>query len=268
MGDNAGGGSTTEALPHSVESTTRGNTTQDSAGGGTGSTTEDLQHSVECTTHGNTAQDSTAFKTTDNDIKEVKQQEDDTEQDKTSPPQRAPGPVEESESLKKMRAELERMRTEDKNREEIAAAKYKEDFRQERNKLEEERIAQGYMFNPDIRDIKSAIADIMKEERVCMLQRQIDALDKEEKQVQEDIDRKYGQLFSTDRKHDLTALANNFFSLPGNAGLPEHITRALTSEEIADLKIVFDMFDVKGRGYSKVFETNILCIAAVFFNSN
>lgn len=222
---------------------------EDKEGGGP--TTDALPNSAENITHDNTTQESAAFKTADNDtVKEEKQQEDDPEQDNTSPPQQAPEPVEESESLKKMRAELERMRVEDKNREEIAAAKYKEDFRHERNKLEEERIAQGYMFNPDIRDIKSAIADIMKEERVCMLQRQIDALDKEEKQVQEEIDRKYGQLFSTDRKHDLTALANNFFSLPGNAGLPEHITRALTSEEIADLKIVFDLFDVKGRGYS------------------
>lgn len=220
---------------------------EDKEGGGP--TTDALPNSAENITHDNKTQDSATFKTADNDTKEEKQQKDDPEQDNTSPPQRAPEHVEESESLKKMRAELERMRVEDKNREEIAAAKYKEDFRHERNKLEEGRIAQGYMFNPDIRDIKSAIADIMKEERVCMLQRQIDALDKEEKQVQEEIDRKYGQLFSTDRKHDLTALANNFFSLPGNAGLPEHITRALTSEEIADLKIVFDLFDVKGRGY-------------------
>lgn len=222
---------------------------EDKEGGGP--TTDALPNSAENITHDNKTQDSATLKTADNDtVKEEKQQEDDPEQDNTSPPQQAPEPVEESESLKKMRAELERMRVEDKNREEIAAAKYKEDFRHERNKLEEGRIAQGYMFNPDIRDIKSAIADIMKEERVCMLQRQIDALDKEEKQVQEEIDRKYGQLFSIDRKHDLTALANNFFSLPGNAGLPEHITRALTSEEIADLKIVFDLFDVKGRGYS------------------
>ena len=157
--------------------------------------------------------------------------------------------AEESESLKKMRAELEKMRREDDRQEEIAAAKYKEDFRKERNKIEEEVKAQGYMFNPDIRDIKGAIADIMKEERVCMLQRQLDALDREEKEMQREIDEKYGLLFSPDSRQDLTALADKFFSLPGNAGLPEHITRSLTSEEIADLKIVFDMFDVKGRGY-------------------
>ena len=165
----------------------------------------------------------------------------------------APSPdqiqAEESESLKKMRAELEKMRREDDRQEEIAAAKYKEDFRKERNKIEEEVKAQGYMFNPDIRDIKGAIADIMKEERVCMLQRQLDSLDREEKEMQREIDEKYGLLFSPDSRQDLTALADKFFSLPGNAGLPEHITRSLTSEEIADLKIVFDMFDVKGRGY-------------------
>ncbi|XP_062575239.1 uncharacterized protein LOC134237160 [Saccostrea cucullata] len=155
----------------------------------------------------------------------------------------------ESESLRKMKEEMEKMRLEDHRKEEIAAAIYKRDFKRERAKIEEETIARGYMFNPDIRDIKGAIAEIMNEERTFMLQRQIDALDKEEKQMQAEIDKKYGLLFSKEGRQNLTDLADKFFSLPGNAGLPEHITRSLTSEEIADLKVVFDMFDVKGKGY-------------------
>jgi hypothetical protein len=172
------------------------------------------------------------------------------QEDKNDANQMSQESKKESESVKKMKDELQKMQQEDERQKEIATAKYKRDFKRERNEIEKEEIAKGYMFNPDIRDIKGAIADIMKEERVCMLQRQIDALDREEQKVQEAINKKYGQLFSKDRRQDLTALADKFFSLPGNAGLPEHITRSLTSEEIADLKIVFDMFDVKGRGYA------------------
>lgn len=120
------------------------------------------------------------------------------------------------------------------------------------------------MFNFDIWDIKSVIVDIMKEECVCMLQRQIDVLDKEEKQVQEEIDWKYGQFFFIDRKYDFIVFVNNFFFLFGNVGFLEYIMCVLMLEEIVDLKIVFDLFDVKGRGYLNVFQINILCIVMFF----
>lgn len=197
---------------------------------------------------GNSKHTSRATDNKPTDDGEIKQ-DGNLKQDKNDPHQTSQESKTESESVKKMKDELQKMQQEDQRQKEIATAKYKRDFKRERSKIEKEVIAKGYMFNPDIRDIKGAIADIMKEERVFMLQRQIDALDKDEQQIQKAIDKKYGMLFSKDRRQDLTALADKFFSLPGNTGLPEHITRSLTSEEIADLKIVFDMFDVKGRGY-------------------
>ena len=49
---------------------------------------------------------------------------------------------------------------------------------------------------------------------------------------------------------DLLALAESFYhgKVKDGDGLPEKVRRELTKKEIEDLKIVFDMFDVKGRG--------------------
>jgi hypothetical protein len=70
----------------------------------------------------------------------------------------------------------------------------------------------------------------------------------ETKKIQKEIDEKYG-LKDKKQGHDLLALTEQFYhgNLKGD-GLPDNIRRELTRSEIKDLKMVFDMFDVKGRG--------------------
>ena len=74
-------------------------------------------------------------------------------------------------------------------------------------------------------------------------------LRKETKALQRAIDEKYG-LKDKKQGHDILALAESFYQgkVKDVDGLPEQVRRELTRSEIQDLKMVFDMFDVKGRG--------------------
>lgn len=74
-------------------------------------------------------------------------------------------------------------------------------------------------------------------------------LQKETDKLKKEIDEKYG-LLSRKEILDIVALADDFYhgKLPDKEGLPREIIRELTNDEIRDLKMVFDMFDVKKRG--------------------
>ena len=71
----------------------------------------------------------------------------------------------------------------------------------------------------------------------------------ETKALQQQIADKHG-LKGKKQGHDLLALAQSFHQgkVKGGDQLPDHVRRELTREEIRDLRMVFDMFDVKGRG--------------------
>ena len=74
-------------------------------------------------------------------------------------------------------------------------------------------------------------------------------LRRETKALQQQIDEKYG-LKQKKQGHDLLALADDFYhgKVKDKDGLPEQVRRELTRAEIEDLRMVFEMFDIKGRG--------------------
>ena len=156
---------------------------------------------------------------------------------------------EESQEIVKIRDELKSMQENDEKQEQLAQERYRREVRKERKRLKEEREAKGIHCNPGVKEVRDAVESINKKERRFLLQRQLDQLDKEEGNIKKRIDDKYGVLFSKDKeKPDLTKLADDFFCLPSDSNLPREVTDKLTHQEISDLREVFDMFDVKGKG--------------------
>ncbi|KAK3097158.1 hypothetical protein FSP39_006925, partial [Pinctada imbricata] len=163
----------------------------------------------------------------------------------------SPQPVsKETESLRLMKKELQTMQDEENRKEEIAKERYQRSVKAERKRIEAEELAKGIHCNPGVKEVREAIKDINEGERKFAMQRKLDELDKETEAIQDKIDAKYGVFFSKDKeKPNLNDLAEGFFTLPGNSNLPSDVTSTLTHSEISDLREVFDLFDVKGKGY-------------------
>ncbi|GFO15356.1 caltractin [Plakobranchus ocellatus] len=149
-----------------------------------------------------------------------------------------------------LRKELASMAT----REENAKARWREKREKERRKavakMHKERVEKGISILPGSDESKISIRKVMKDEETIALKSKIEKLQFENKKIQSYIDHKLG-ISALPRGEELLALAEDFYSnehVP-NEQLPEKIRRALTSEEIQDLRRVFELFDAKSKGY-------------------
>ncbi|KAK7108756.1 uncharacterized protein [Littorina saxatilis] len=155
-----------------------------------------------------------------------------------------------SSSRKRMERELERMRKADENERLRYKARRRKEVKKAVAAMYERKTQDGVTMTPDVEESRTAIRKIMVEEERMALEKDQKKLRQETKAIQDAIDDKYG-LKDKKQGHDLLALAEDFYHNKNREkdGLPAEVRRALTNEEIEDLKMVFDMFDLKGRGY-------------------
>lgn len=159
------------------------------------------------------------------------------------PPQRP------SLSRLRMEKELSRMAAADVNARLRAKDKRKKEVAKVVAQLHARKRAEGVTLTPCVEESRAAIRQIVREEEMMALSKEQTVLRKETDRLQAEMDVKYG-LKDKKRRPDLAALTHQFYH--GNAsddGLPDSVRRELTRAEIKDLKMVFDMFDMKGRGY-------------------
>ncbi|XP_076466801.1 uncharacterized protein LOC143298026 [Babylonia areolata] len=128
-----------------------------------------------------------------------------------------------------------------------------------RRKMEEEKAVEavhrerekkGVTLTPDVEACRAAVRHMMREEERLALAPEQKKLCDETKALHQQIRNKYA-VKGTGLKHDLVALTESFYhgKVKDKDGIPEHVHRHLTRQEIEDLRMVFDMFDVKGKGY-------------------
>ena len=87
------------------------------------------------------------------------------------------------------------------------------------------------------------------DEETIALKSKMKNLKSENDKLQAYIDDKLG-ITALPKGNELLSLAEDFYSnehVP-NEHLPQHIRLALTTEEIQDLRRVFELFDVKNKG--------------------
>ena len=155
--------------------------------------------------------------------------------------------------------ELERLAEKDRKREEYKDRKYRRDVRKLVRAKEKKRIDKGVELYPDIADTKAAIRGVQREEEYFALSKDRKKLDEETNKLKTEIDDKFGNLLA-EKRPDITALAENKFSKTKvSTDLPEHIVATMTTQETQDLRLVFDMFDVKGKGYG-IIGFHYICI--------
>ena len=114
--------------------------------------------------------------------------------------------------------------------------------------MEEQRKSRGVTILPNVRYSRNTIEYHLKREIRSASNKEREQLKAETDTIRLEIEAKHG--LSTKKETDFKALASNFYEgkkLPSET-LPDHIRRSLTSEEIADLRLVFDMFDLKEKG--------------------
>ena len=156
--------------------------------------------------------------------------------------------VRESATKARMREELERLQRQQDEKEKLYKLEKQRLIKEMKAEMQQARSRKGIQMQPDVDFNKGQIQSVLSHEERFALEDEKEELDAESERLQEEIDDKYG--FSEKRDSTgLVAMAKDFYSNAGsNQGLPDRIIRELTSEEIHDLKLVFDMFDVKGRG--------------------
>ncbi|KAK7476206.1 hypothetical protein BaRGS_00032560 [Batillaria attramentaria] len=108
----------------------------------------------------------------------------------------------------------------------------------------------GITITPDVEFSRTAVRTMMQAEERMSLEKDKQKLKKETERIMAQIDSKYG-MSQREQGPDLITLADQYYhgNAPDRDGLTEEVRRELTQDEIRDLKMVFDMFDVKGRGY-------------------
>nr|KAG5691608.1 hypothetical protein BaRGS_023736 [Batillaria attramentaria] len=107
----------------------------------------------------------------------------------------------------------------------------------------------GITITPDVEFSRTAVRTMMQAEERMSLEKDKQKLKKETERIMAQIDSKYG-MSQREQGPDLITLADQYYhgNAPDRDGLTEEVRRELTQDEIRDLKMVFDMFDVKGRG--------------------
>ncbi|OWF45892.1 uncharacterized protein LOC110456492 [Mizuhopecten yessoensis] len=149
----------------------------------------------------------------------------------------------------KLAQELDRLQEQDDIREERAKRKFRRDVRRTKRAMDKALIEKGVELYPDIDKTKAAIKKVQTDEEKFALTKDRAKLDAETDKLKHEIDDKFGILLR-EKRPDITSLAENVFSRTrGDSEFPSHITRVLTRSEIEDLRLVFGMFDVKGKGY-------------------
>ncbi|XP_033739905.1 uncharacterized protein LOC117327160 [Pecten maximus] len=149
----------------------------------------------------------------------------------------------------KLALELDRLQAEDDIREERAKRKFKRDVRRTKRAMDKAQREKGVELYPDINKTKAAIKKVQTDEEKFALTKERAKLDEETDKLKHEIDDRFGILLR-EKRPDITSLAENVFSRTrGDSEFPSHITRVLTRSEIEDLRLVFGMFDVKGKGY-------------------
>lgn len=100
----------------------------------------------------------------------------------------------------------------------------------------------------DTEENKKGIKQALKDEDVLALRNERRRLRQETQAMKKMVDVKYGTTEKS-KAPKLLKVAQEFCGriLP-NAGIPEHIKRELTTHEIEDLKLIYDMFDRKAKG--------------------
>lgn len=157
-----------------------------------------------------------------------------------------PPPVKERS---KLALELERLQEQDDLQEERAKRKFKRDVRRTKRAMDKAQREKGVELYPDINKTKAAIKKVQTDEEKFALSKEKAKLDAETDKLKHEIDDKFGILLR-EKRPDITSLAENVFSRTrGDSEFPSHITRVLTRSEIEDLRLLFGMFDVKGKGY-------------------
>ncbi|XP_041354285.1 uncharacterized protein LOC121372088 [Gigantopelta aegis] len=118
--------------------------------------------------------------------------------------------------------------------------------------MEEERKRRGVTILPNVHQSRNSIEYHLKREIRSASNKERELLKEETERINLEIEAKHG--LSKKKDTDFTALAANFYEGKKLATetLPDHIRRSMTSEEIADLRLVFDMFDLKEKGYITV----------------
>ncbi len=151
-----------------------------------------------------------------------------------------------------LRLHLNKKEQEEAEKKMAEKRKREEEVSRVRRKMEEERRKKGVEILPGSRESRGVIQAFLSEEEVLALNVKQQELDEESEQIRAGIKQKYG-IDSKKKQHSdtgLVSMAAEFYSskeMP-NEILPERIRRNLTTDEIRDLKLVFDMFDAKGRG--------------------
>ncbi|RUS71382.1 hypothetical protein EGW08_020852, partial [Elysia chlorotica] len=147
-----------------------------------------------------------------------------------------------------LRAELAAMASKEEN----AKARWREKMKEEKKKavsqLHKERVEKGFSILPGSVESKNAIRKVMKDEETIALRSKLRDLKSENDKIQAYIDDKLG-ITALPKGEELLSLAEDFYSnehVP-NDQLPKHIRLALTTEEIQDLRRVFELFDAKNK---------------------
>ncbi|KAK3608419.1 hypothetical protein CHS0354_035422 [Potamilus streckersoni] len=155
--------------------------------------------------------------------------------------------------LEVIKLELERYKRQDDEKEEMERVKKLREISKVREKLGQLQGAKGIQIRPDADKGKKALQQIMREEEREATDEEKKRLRKEKAKLQELIDEKYGSKLKRETPH-LIELAEEFIApkkVSNEFDLPDRIITQLTTQEIQDLKIVFDMFDIRGKGYIK-----------------
>ncbi|XP_048239423.1 uncharacterized protein LOC124122859 [Haliotis rufescens] len=150
-----------------------------------------------------------------------------------------------------LRLQMDRMQKADEERKMAARKKRDEEVALLRRKMEEVRRRKGIELVPGSRDSRGVIRAFLTEEEKMAMESQQKDLARESVEMISQIKSKHGIPKDKESSPDVVVMATEFYSskeMP-NELLPDHIRLNLTTEEIRDLKLVFDMFDVKGRGY-------------------
>lgn len=161
-------------------------------------------------------------------------------------PQPTPPPP--TKPRNKLAVELEKLQMEEDAKEEIAKSRYRRQVRKTKRAMDKAQAAKGIELYPDTNKTKAAIQKVQTDEEKFALSKNRVKLDAETNKLKHEIDDKFGILLR-EKRPDITSLAENLFSKTrGDPEIPSHVTRVLTRQEIEDLRLVFGMFDVKGKG--------------------
>ncbi|KAL3881170.1 hypothetical protein ACJMK2_027627 [Sinanodonta woodiana] len=155
--------------------------------------------------------------------------------------------------LEVIKLELERYKVQDDEKDEMERMQRLREISKVREKLGQLKREKGIQIRPDAEKGKKALIQIMEKEEREATDEEKNNIRKEKAKLQECIDEKYGSKITRETPH-LIELAEEFISpkkISNEFDLPDKIITQLTTQEIRDLKTVFDMFDIRGKGYIK-----------------